>query len=245
LAGSAAGCGSDLFAGVGEVALTGTRPRRHAVRGGARIGKKSRRAASPVAHPGNRIVQLAAIHPVSSSRRAIMFAGSQKVQPAEGTSRRGDNLVTQFVGFRLDNEDYAIAITKIQEIILMKPITRIPEVPAFIEGLINLRGSVIPIVNLRKRFGLPPRDVDDETRTIVVNIHDKTVGCVVDAVTQVMRINRDQIQPPPLSVLAISHQYIAGLARLEDRLLIILDIDRLFDEQSAVVSGQWSATAEE
>ncbi len=174
-----------------------------------------------------------------------MFAGSQKVQPAEGTSRRGDNLVTQFVGFRLDNEDYAIAITKIQEIILMKPITRIPEVPGFIEGLINLRGSVIPIVNLRKRFGLAPREVDDETRTIVVNIHDKTVGCIVDAVTQVMRINRDQIQPPPLSVLAISHQYIAGLARLEDRLLIILDIDRLFDEQSAVVSGQWSAAAEE
>ena len=62
----------------------------------------------------------------------------------------------QLVGFRLDNEDYAIAITKIQEIILMKPITRIPQVPDFIEGLINLRGSVIPIVNLRKRFGLPP-----------------------------------------------------------------------------------------
>jgi purine-binding chemotaxis protein CheW len=174
-----------------------------------------------------------------------MFAGSQKVQPTEGAVRRGDNLVTQFVGFRLDNEDYAIAITKIQEIILMKPITRIPEVPAFIEGLINLRGSVIPIVNLRKRFGLPPREVDDETRTIVVNIHDKTVGCIVDAVTQVMRINRDQIQPPPLSVLAISHQYIAGLARLEDRLLIMLDIDKLFDEQSTVVSGQWSGAAEE
>ncbi len=109
-----------------------------------------------------------------------------------------DNPIIQLVGFRLDNEDYAIAITKIQEIILMKPITRIPQVPDFIEGLINLRGSVIPIVNLRKRFGLPARQVDDDTRTIVVNIHDKTVGCTVDAVTQVMRINRDQIQPPPL-----------------------------------------------
>ena len=174
-----------------------------------------------------------------------MFAGSQKVQSAEQASRRGDNPIIQLVGFRLDNEDYAIAITKIQEIILMKPITRIPQVPEFIEGLINLRGSVIPIVNLRKRFGLPPREVDDETRTIVVNIHDKTVGCIVDAVTQVMRINRDQIQPPPLSFLAISHQYIAGLARLEDRLLIILDIERLFDEQSAVVSGQWSPAGEE
>jgi purine-binding chemotaxis protein CheW len=78
-----------------------------------------------------------------------------------------------------------------------------------------------------------------------VNIHDKTVGCIVDAVTQVMRINRDQIQPPPLSVLAISHQYIEGLARLEDRLMIILNIERLFDEQSAVVTGQWAEKIDE
>jgi purine-binding chemotaxis protein CheW len=174
-----------------------------------------------------------------------MFGGSRKVQSAEGTTRRGDNPIIQLVGFRLDNEDYAIAITKIQEIILMKPITRIPQVPDFIEGLINLRGSVIPIINLRKRFGLATREVDDETRTIVVNIHDKTVGCIVDAVTQVMRINRDQIQPPPLSVLAISHQYIAGLARLDDRLMIILDIERLFDEQSSVVTGQWAEKSDE
>src|SRR6516165_4960371 len=172
-----------------------------------------------------------------------MFAGSRIAQPGTEASRRADNAIIQLVGFRLDNEDYAIAITKIQEIILMKPITRIPQVPDFIEGLINLRGSVIPVVNLRKRFGLLPREVDDETRTIVVNVHDKTVGCIVDAVTQVMRINRDQIQPPPLSVLAVAHQYIAGLARLEDRLLIILDIDQLFDEQSAVTTGQWPDNA--
>ena len=150
---------------------------------------------------------------------------------ADRGSGRADNPVIQLVGFRLDNEDYAIAITKIQEIILMKPITRIPQVPDFIEGLINLRGSVIPIVNLRKRFGLPPREVDDETRTIVVNVHDKTVGCIVDAVTQVMRINRDQIQPPPLGVLAVNHQYLAGLAKLDDRLMIILDIEKLFEAE--------------
>lgn len=174
-----------------------------------------------------------------------MAAGSCKLEPIESSARRADNPIIQLVGFRLENEDYAIAITKIQEIILMKPITRIPQVPEFIEGLINLRGSIIPIVNLRRRFGLPARPIDDETRTIVVNVHDKTVGCIVDAVTQVMRINRDQIQPPLLSVLAVAHQYIAGLAQLEDRLLIILDIDRLFDEQSPVLSGQWQEKAAE
>jgi purine-binding chemotaxis protein CheW len=174
-----------------------------------------------------------------------MFAGSRIAQPGAEASRRADNPVVQLVGFRLDNEDYAIAITKIQEIILMKPITRIPEVPDFIEGLINLRGSVIPIVNLRKRFGLAAREVDDETRTIVVNIQEKTVGCVVDAVTQVMRINRDQIQPPPLSVLSVSHQYVAGLARLDDRLIIILDIERLFDERSVVQTREWNEMSAE
>jgi purine-binding chemotaxis protein CheW len=160
-----------------------------------------------------------------------MVSGSQQALAADRGLNRAENPVIQLVGFRLDNEDYAIAITKIQEIILMKPITRIPQVPDFIEGLINLRGSVIPIVNLRKRFGLPPREIDDETRTIVVNVHEKTVGCVVDAVTQVMRINRDQIQPPPLGVMAVNHQYLAGLAKLDDRLMIILDIDKLFQAE--------------
>jgi purine-binding chemotaxis protein CheW len=160
-----------------------------------------------------------------------MFSGSQQALAADRGLNSAQNPVIQLVGFRLDNEDYAIAITKIQEIILMKPITRIPQVPDFIEGLINLRGSVIPIVNLRKRFGLPPREIDDETRTIVVNVHEKTVGCVVDAVTQVMRINRDQIQPPPLGVMAVNHQYLAGLAKLDDRLMIILDIDKLFQAE--------------
>ncbi len=169
-----------------------------------------------------------------------MIGGSRSAPTSEAASRRSDGSVVQLVGFRLDDEDYAITITKIQEIILMKPITRLPQVPEYIEGLINLRGSVVPIVNLRKRFGLANREVDDATRTIVVNIRDKTVGCVVDAVTQVMRINRDQIQPPPLAVLAIAHDYISGLARLEDRLIIILDIERLFDDQSPVVSGQWT-----
>ena len=139
----------------------------------------------------------------------------------------GTNL--QLVGFRLDDEEYAIPITKIREIILMKPITRLPQVPAFIEGVINLRGAVIPIVNLRKRFGMAPRDIGDETRMIVVTVRDQTVGCVVDAVTQVMRIAGDQLQPAPASVLAIAHRFIAGLAKIDDRLLIVLEIEELFD----------------
>ncbi|WZP00222.1 chemotaxis protein CheW [Isosphaeraceae bacterium EP7] len=142
--------------------------------------------------------------------------------------RRADQSIRQLVGFRLDGADYALAITTIREIILMKPITRLPQVPAWIEGLINLRGTVIPLVNLRKRFGLDGLPFDDETRTIVVSVHDKTIGFIVDEVTQVVRIAADQVQPLPIAMTAIATQYIAGLARLEDRLIIILDIDKLF-----------------
>ena len=151
---------------------------------------------------------------------------SQDARPT--AAARNDGPALQFVGFRLDDEDYAIAITKIQEIILMKPITRLPEAPPYIEGLINLRGAVIPVVNLRRRFGRPPREVDEETRTIVVNVQDRTIGCVVDAVTRVVRINRDQIQPSPLGSGGESCRYVSGMARLDDRLLIILEVEKLF-----------------
>lgn len=140
---------------------------------------------------------------------------------------RGESKTLQFVGFRLENEEYGIPITTIQEIIVMKPITRIPQVPESIEGLINLRGSVLPIINLRRLFGLPPREFDDETRTMIVNVGGRTLGYVVDEVTQVMRIAADQIQAPPLAVAGLARRHIAGLARLDERLLIILDIEQL------------------
>jgi purine-binding chemotaxis protein CheW len=155
---------------------------------------------------------------------------SQGTQGNGGPEREGvrvDSKTLQFVGFRLDREEYAIPITTIQEIIVMKPITRIPQVPASIEGLINLRGSVLPIINLRRLFGLPPREFDDETRTVIVNVDGRTLGYVVDEVTQVMRIAADQIQPAPVAVAAVARRHIAGLARLDDRLLIILDVDKL------------------
>ncbi len=156
---------------------------------------------------------------------------------AERESNATQQTVRQFVGFLLHGEEYAIAITKIREIILMKPITRLPQVPEAIEGLINLRGHVIPLINLRKHFGLPSRPFDDETRTIVVSIGEKTVGCIVDEVTQVMRISSDQIQPVPISMAAAAERFIDGLARLEDRLLIILDTDKLFDAREFEVDA--------
>lgn len=145
--------------------------------------------------------------------------------------------VQQIVSFRLAEEEYGVDIMRAQEIIMISQITRVPEVPDFICGLINLRGHVIPIVDLRKRFGLPARDWDEHTRVIVVNVESKTIGIVVDAVTEVLRISVDQIEPPPSSITGLDHDYIRGLVKLESKLLILLNIERILSrEQQREVS---------
>ncbi len=139
----------------------------------------------------------------------------------------------QMVSFRLAQEEYGIEITKVQEIILMGEITRVPQTPAFIKGLINLRSTVIPIVDLRLRFSMPQEEPTDETRIMVVNVAGKTIGIIVDAVNEVLRISRDQIAPPPPTVAGLGHEYLTGLAKLDKRLLILLDIDKILGAEEA------------
>ena len=136
---------------------------------------------------------------------------------------------SQFVGFQLAGQDYAFRIEQIQEIVILEQVTRTPQVPAYVEGVSNLRGSIIPIINLRKLFGLEPKPVDGETRTIVVNVGARTMGCMVDMVSQVMRIPEENMRPAPETVTANGAQYIFGFARHNERLVILLDIDELLD----------------
>lgn len=147
----------------------------------------------------------------------------------------------QLVSFRLGDEEYGIEITKIQEIILMGDITRVPQTPSYIKGLINLRSNVIPILDLRLRFGLPETAVTDETRIMVVNISGKTIGLIVDAVSEVLRVSQNQIAPPPPTVAGLGREYLTGLAKLEGRLLIMLEIDKLLDEESVAIAEQITA----
>ena len=137
----------------------------------------------------------------------------------------------QLVSFRLAQEEYGIEITKVQEIILMGEITRVPQSPDYIKGLINLRSTVIPIVDLRLRFRLSQEPATDETRIMVVNVANKTIGIIVDAVSEVLRISQEQIAPPPPTVAGLGHEYLTGLAKLDDRLLILLDIDKILVEE--------------
>lgn len=144
---------------------------------------------------------------------------------------------SQLVSFRLADEEYGIEITKVQEIILLGEVTRIPQSPVFIKGLINLRSTVIPIVDLRLRFGLQEQAKTDEARIMVVNVRGKTIGLIVDAVSEVLRISAEQIAPPPPTIAGLGRDYLTGLVKLDKRLLILLDVDKLLDESALAAAS--------
>lgn len=135
--------------------------------------------------------------------------------------------ILQLVTFRLGKEEFSLDILMVQEIIRHMELTRVPRAPDFVEGVINLRGRVIPVLDLRKRFGLPEGEKTHETRIIVVDVDDRTVGLKVDAVSEVLRISADTVEPPPQLVTNIESDYIKGVGKLDGRLLILLDVAKI------------------
>lgn len=140
----------------------------------------------------------------------------------------------QLVIFKLKQQDsvceYGVAITTVQEIIPMATPTKLPQTPDFIEGIINLRGKVIPIIDLKKRFNMGYSEVTPETRSVVVEVEGKTVGIIVDEVSEVMRLPMDSIEPPPAVIGGIASDYITGVGKVDNRLLILLDMDKILNE---------------
>ena len=147
----------------------------------------------------------------------------------------------QLVSFELAKELYGIEITKVREIILITEITQIPQTPHYVKGLINLRSTVIPVIDLRSLFGLADGEKTDESRIMVLQAAGKTIGIMVDAVSEVLRVKKDQIAPPPPTVMALGKEYLTGLVKLENQLLILLDIDRILGGEAA--SAAFSAAA--
>ena len=147
----------------------------------------------------------------------------------------------QLVSFELAKELYGTEITKVREIILITEITQIPQTPHYVKGLINLRSTVIPVIDLRALFGLAEGEKTDESRIMVLHAAGKTIGIMVDAVSEVLRVKKDQIAAPPPTVIALGKEYLTGLVKLEKELLILLDIDRLLGGDAA--AGALSAAS--
>ena len=133
----------------------------------------------------------------------------------------------QLVVFDLAGEHYGVDIATVREIIQMQTVTKVPGSVSFVEGLINLRGVVIPVVDLRERFGLGSAERDKDTRIMVIHSHGQDIGMIVDSVTEVLRIPSDSIEPPSTVVASSESQYLLGTAKLPDRLVILLDVERL------------------
>jgi purine-binding chemotaxis protein CheW len=145
----------------------------------------------------------------------------------------------QLVSFKLDNEEYGIEVLKVREIIRMIPITHMPNTPHYVEGIINLRGKIIPVVSMRKKFGLMELDNTTQTRIVVMDISGELMGFVVDSVSEVIRISGSEIQPPPNVVSGgIDQECITGVINQAERLLVLLDLERLFShEEKALFIG--------
>jgi purine-binding chemotaxis protein CheW len=137
----------------------------------------------------------------------------------------------KYLTFSLANEEYGIGILKIKEIIGMLPITSVPQTPEFVKGVINLRGKVIPVMDLRLRFGMPPIDYSERTCIIVVEIAGQAgtiqIGIVVDAVSEVLNIKKDEIEETPTFGTKLNTGYILGMAKMEGGVKILLDIDQV------------------
>lgn len=151
----------------------------------------------------------------------------EAAQNAETGAHSGPQL--QLVTFDIANEHFAVDILAVQEINRMMQITRVPQAPECLEGVINLRGRIIPVVDLRKRFGLETCERNSESRIVVVEITGRVIGFIVDRVNEVLRVNSDVVEPAPPFVLSVNSEYVRGVAKLADQLVILLDLAKLFD----------------
>ncbi len=155
-----------------------------------------------------------------------------------------DAQTISLVTFKISNETYAIDIMEVNEIVKLTVITPIPNAPDFVDGIITLRGQIIPIVDLNKRFNFAPRTYTEEDELfraiVIIRVQDMTIGILIDQVNRVIPVNRDQIQPPPQMVSGVGAEFISGVVKQNDNLFVILDIQKLFSKKELMMlSGNY------
>ncbi len=151
------------------------------------------------------------------------------VKKTNGLSNYGYEFINeeQAVVFTIGDEYYAVGIAVVESIIKMQEITAVPNAPEHVEGVINLRGLVLPVIDLRARLDMPRTPPTKETRIVVVEINDSAVGCIVDAVTEVLRIPESRIEQTSALMLSVDSAFIRGIAKIDSRLIILLDLTKL------------------
>ncbi|MDK2919871.1 MAG: purine-binding chemotaxis protein CheW [Candidatus Petromonas sp.] len=137
----------------------------------------------------------------------------------------------QYVIFKLGSEEYGVDIMRVKEISEFKESTKVPNSPYFVDGIINLRGEIIPIINLKKRFNIESEGINSDTRIIVINLNEKNVGFVVDEASQVLRINDEDIDPAPEIIAGVDRQYINGVGKIDDKIVILLDLEKILSDK--------------
>ena len=142
-------------------------------------------------------------------------------------SQKEQQELLQLVSFKIGDEEFGVDILSVQEINRMSQITKVPNTPEFIEGVINLRGRIIPVIDLRVKLGMTRKDHGKNTRIVVVEIKGQTIGFIVDEVSEVLRISKDITEAPPDMVGGVNSDYITSIGKLEDRLLILLDLEKI------------------
>ncbi|BCV24947.1 MAG TPA: chemotaxis protein CheW [Firmicutes bacterium] len=151
----------------------------------------------------------------------------------------------QLVVFTLGQEEYGVDILEVQEIKRLTEITRVPNAPAFVEGVINLRGNVIPVIDLHKRFGLGAFKPTEESRIVIVTVRDLTLGIMVDSVSEVLTLEEAAIAPPPPLVAGIEATFLQGIGKLDNRLLILLNMDRILGLEEVAAAREVKEQATE
>jgi purine-binding chemotaxis protein CheW len=168
----------------------------------------------------------------SQIKASETLAGSAGLHGAD--QRHGELL--QLVSFHVGGEEFCLDILRVQEIIRIQALTRVPNSPSCVEGVINLRGRVIPVIALRKRFELEELAHDKQTRIIVSETNGTVLGFIVDSVSEVLRIASETVEPPP-RLGKVEREYVSGVGKLGERLLILLDVDRMLGDSEGKFSG--------
>lgn len=167
--------------------------------------------------------------------------------PDSAGNTSGEAEEYQLVGFVIDKQEFAVDIKQIREIIRGVKITKLPNSPSFVEGVVNLRGSIMPVIDLRKRFGMGQIEDRDEARVIVTELAHGMVGFIVDSVTEVRRVTDEIVEAPPEKSVKLDSQYVSGIAKLKDILLIILDLEKVLslDEMEVLPQLEQAAVGQE